>query len=188
MDYFADTVYDAWIRNMLLDVRGIIVAYNMMTGVVLLQPNGPRGLAHIAKSYVASKSDKGFWFARFQWSDISMSHRTAITERRGERSIRDFLLGRPVRCDLERAPKWRAVQIHIMFIGIKYGLPKRRFKRAHKNLEMSIGKIRKTKNGRSPRNRRSQQSIARVSLNGETGVGGIVYPPVGGKKPGSYKQ
>lgn len=153
---------------------GVIIAFNAMAGVILLPSKGVPNIDYIAKSYVTSESDDGFWFAGFEWSAVTKQDQSIISARRGDRLIRDVLLGRPVLCNLERAPKWRAVRVHIEFNGIKYGLPFRR--------------LPDTLKGDRKKDRCGRRGNSRTTLNGETGSGGIVIRPAGGQKPGSYRQ
>jgi hypothetical protein len=78
---------------MVRDVPGLIIAYDSMTGVVLLKSNSARGLEVVAKRYVESNCDQGFWFAKFMWSAIDDRDKKQIQASIGDRLIRDVIVG-----------------------------------------------------------------------------------------------
>jgi hypothetical protein len=105
-------------------IKGLIVAYNGGKGVLLLQrPSGPT-IEQMAKRYAHSQDDQGFWFARFEWSDIAESHRESVQRR--SKSVRKSLLGSRVICTVAKNPTWRALWVSLDFDHVKLQLPERR--------------------------------------------------------------
>ena len=123
---------------MSVKVRGIVVRYNEMVGVVLLQHRTWPTLAVLAAAYEASVDDRGFWFAKFRWSAVSEADRCRIARRQSPPAtgrakhrtsrpalIRDIILGCPANCLVVKSPKWEAVGISINIDGVQYSLPMR---------------------------------------------------------------
>ena len=130
-------------RRVVPCIEGIIVAYDMLSGVILLKRGRNESLTGLASRYAASEYDKGFWFASFTWAAIDEKDRERIeklhaspdgaraikgrrrpTKRRGH--LRELLLGRPVVCRIQQSPKWKAVHIQVLLNKPMLTLPERR--------------------------------------------------------------
>jgi hypothetical protein len=105
-------------------INGVIVAYDAGQGVLLLQRASIASVEELAKRYARSKEDRGFWFARFAWSDIAESDRELLQQ--DGKSIRKTLLGRRVICTVAKDPKWRALWVSVDLDRGKLSLPERR--------------------------------------------------------------
>lgn len=123
---------------MSVKVRGIVVGYDAMIGVILLRHKAWPSLEHLAAAYEVSDEDKGFWFAKFRWSALLEADRARIshersrpptkrTMRRAGRPplIRDIILGRPATCLLLKNPKWEATAVALDLEGVPFRLPER---------------------------------------------------------------
>ncbi len=148
---------------MVCNLTGIIIAYDSMTGVILLKSDSARSLEEEAERYVRSKNDHGFWLAKFMWSAVDPTCRSQIQASVGDRLVRDMILGCQAVCRLEQKPKWQAQHMTILLDDPKFPLPKRRRRNA-------TGQ-RKEK----PRNRQGMTSFSRSTLDGRGS--GVVLPP-----------
>lgn len=120
-------------------VRGVVIGYENMRGVILLQHKSVPSLDDAVDRYRASPHDK-HWFAKFAWKAVDESDRRLINgrpeafsssrgrRRKGKRkrsSIEEYLRGRVVVCTLEKTPKWEAIHVEFDFEDTPYSLPKK---------------------------------------------------------------
>ena len=104
-------------------IHGIIVSYDAGRGSILLQRRDQVQIDALAAAYAKSNGDAGFWFARFDWNNITLAdkelHKTLPRKSRK-------LLGRRVICKVIKDPKWRTTWLSVDFDQPCVLLPERR--------------------------------------------------------------
>ncbi len=116
-------------------VPGIIVGYNAGIGIVLLHHRSSLSLDATLGDYVAHGDAERHWFTSFKWRAVDTRARARLqrmySQGAGPGSSRfstlaDVMCGLRVKCDLQKKPKWEAVQVEIDFGTGKSHLPKHR--------------------------------------------------------------
>jgi hypothetical protein len=132
---------------MATQLSGIVVAFDAMRGVILLQHRSFPTIEDLAEKYAASAGDHGFWFASFDWASVDKQDKadiqalqSASVRRVGTqgkkrkqvtcKSIRSIILGCAVVCTIIKDPKRRADWVSIDISKKRYPLPDRRVKSA----------------------------------------------------------
>ena len=64
--------------GMTTQIHGIVVAFDGMHGVLLLQHRSFPTVEDLAQKYAASDEDRGFWFASFTWGAIAEHDKKCI--------------------------------------------------------------------------------------------------------------
>ena len=149
--------------------RGIVVAYNGMCGVVLLRHHSFQTIGELAKAYAESKIDKGFWFAKFSYQDLSLAERKASKKL----LVHDMILGRQVACEIAKDAKWHCISISFMKRSRRLELPTRRYVAHEMMQERRESKGAKAKSKESQRDRRIQRLSQQVTSNATRPWGGM---------------
>ena len=63
---------------MVAHIHGIVVAFDAMHGVLLLQHRSFPTVQDLAQEIAASAADRGFWFASFTWESVAQHDRECI--------------------------------------------------------------------------------------------------------------
>ncbi len=132
--------------SMAVEVWGIIVGYDMMRGIVLLQHRQFESLAEAVDAYVR-KPGQRHWFAAFKWNAIEEADRhrleqarlalppitTQFTSKRKKKQLKkaepnpmsSVLIGHSAQCVVEKRPKWEVLRLRLDFAQPRYSLPHR---------------------------------------------------------------
>lgn len=118
------------------EVSGIIVGYDAGIGIVLLHHRSSPSLEATLHDYVTHGDAERHWFASFKWRSISEGARERIQRLQsqgagnGNRSrlltLADVMCGMRVTCNLQKRPKWEAVEVAVDFGTRKAHFPKHR--------------------------------------------------------------
>lgn len=118
------------------DVSGIIVGYEAGIGIVLLHHRSSPSLENTVKDYVTHGNAERHWFASFRWRAIKEGEREQLQKiqsrgagsgtRKHSLSLADVMCGMRVTCNLQKNPKWEAVDVIMDFSTQKVHLPKYR--------------------------------------------------------------
>jgi hypothetical protein len=118
------------------EVSGIIVGYDAGIGIVLLHYRSYPSLEATIHDYLTHGDAERHWFASFKWRSIPEGARDRIQRLQsqgagnGNRSrilsLADIMCGMRVTCNLQKRPRWEAVEVVVDFGTRKAPLPKHR--------------------------------------------------------------
>lgn len=100
-------------------IHGIIVTYHCGRGSVLLLRRTDMSLDQLVADYAQSRVDKGYWFARFDWSVIASADKEYLKGKKKK------LIGRRIICKVTKDPKWRATWLSVDLEQQRVALPER---------------------------------------------------------------
>jgi hypothetical protein len=134
------------------NVEGLILSYHSKygSGVVLLNRPGKSKFIEVIEEYMQDTLDKGYWFAKFEWSALDKDCKTKILSRikhsrtrfQQRLDLNRFMMGRLIICDVARSPKWKVISIGKMDIK---GKPIKFSSHRHKQFYRHKKKIKKRK-------------------------------------------
>lgn len=138
------------------NIEGILLHYDSNWGTLLLRRRSDPPLKEFYARFASSRTDKGFWFARFKWNAIKRHQRELLRQHDENGNGLRLAVGSPVRCTLQRVEKWEATEILVDFRSEPFDLPKR-WRRTRSRLIRSQGSRRKAATAR-PRRRGTRLS------------------------------